>query len=280
MSVEGETVEATEQPQAAVEQSAPAESAPVTETPAPAQPAVAQPTETQAPDRSHEFAGLIKALQDERDQKKAFRDEAHRLRALHEDAARKREEAAKQRPHVLEDPEGYDAWWENRVSSLERGFETKLSQTLTRERIESSTEKWSEKLGDEEFNKLRDWSATMPPQWVKWAEGQRDPFGVAHKEFTKQQQAKQAEALARELGGKALSDFLEEKKQAWMAEQAAAAPVDGSPVSDRERDAQGKFIPTTQPQRHQPASLATINGAPAPRGVEARSGYDALIKRG
>lgn len=224
-------------------------------------------------DRDRDLAGLIKALQDEREQKRAAKEEAAALRAWRDELERKRQQASQQRPHVLDDPDGF-------VADLEKSFHTTLQTTLMRERIEASTDKWTEKLGEEQFKALYQWTATMPPAWVKWAESQRDPFGVAHKEFEKQQKAKRADELAAKLGDKDLDAYLEEKLAERLAQQQAAQPAAQPAVQpERVRAPNGQFASTPpEQQRHRPESLAAVNGASvADVGTGSGSALDGLF---
>jgi len=240
-----------------------------------AQPEAQAPVTQQpaAPHESQDPMAPVRALLDEREKRRAAEARANQLEAWRADQERRRREVTEQAPNLLEDPEGYHAYWENRHRALEQGFQQKLQHTITRERIESSTEKWTDKLGEEEFNKLRAWSATMPPQWVKHAESQRDPFGFAKREFDKQQEAKRAQELTGKLGGRDFDAYVEElvaQRLAQTQQQPAAA--------SQPRNETGQFAPKppTQ-QRHRPDSLANISAAAVAASSAPASALDGLI---
>lgn len=230
----------------------------------PQEPAQSEAATPQAPPVQHVPHTVPLAAQlDERDRRKAAEAKAAALEQKLAAIERAKAEAAAQRPNVLDDPDAYDAWWDNRIKTLEQGFQQRLQQTIVRERIESSMEKWTDKLGEQKFAELHAWSATMPPQWVRWAESQRDPFGVAYKEFEKQQKAKRADELAAKLGDKDLDAWLEERLAERLAQQQPTqeASQAARPADTRQRNADGTFAPTPEPQRHRPKSLADLNGA-------------------
>ncbi len=248
-------------PAEATSEAAPAQTEAQPEPAAPAQPATAEMVP-------------LSVLLDERDKRQQAAREVAELRAWRQEQERRRQEAAANVPNVLDDPEGYHAWVQEQFGRMNRGFEQRLSVTLQRERLETSMDRWSEKLGKEEFEKLHAWTATMPPQWVRHAEGQRDPFGFAHREYEKVQKAKQAEELTAKLGGKDLAAFLEEQKQAWLAEQSANATPAEPERQSQPRAANGTHASPSETQRHRPASLSQVNGAAAPTGGDQRSAFD------
>lgn len=227
-------------------------------------PAALQP----APSKHQDQMAPVRALLDEREKRRAAEARAAQLEAWRAEQERKRQEAQAQAPNLLEDPEGYHAYWENRHKELERGFNQRLSTTLMRERIETSQERWTEKLGEDGFKELYAWSATMPPQWVKWAESQRDPFGVAYKEFEKQKKAKQAEELIAQTGGKSIDEIVAERVAAELAKHNSAPASQPAPAASAQpRTETGQFAPNPQPtQRHRPESLAKLNGSTVHKG--------------
>lgn len=255
---------------------APAAEAPNVETPAP------EPAETQASPPAPVVAAPMVPLNmalDERDKRQAAERRAQEAEARWQAEERRREELRAQAPNVLEDPEGYHAWVQDRFGELNKGFESRLERAVITERLANSEEKWRDKLGDEKFEAFHAWTATQHPQWVAQAERQRDPFGFAYKEFDKIQKAQRAEQILGKLGDKDLDAFLEEQKQAWIAEN--APPADVPPLTpERARAPDGKFTasPSQQQRPASAPSLNSVNGAPAPRGTEQRSGYEALFQ--
>lgn len=214
----------------------------------------------------------ITALLDVRDRAQAAEREAAELRAWRADLERQRKESLAQAPNILDDPQGYHAFVQNQIAELKRGFTETLQHNTARLNLENSMDKWTDKLGEGEFKKLHDWSATMPQAWVRHAEQQRDPFGFAYKEYEKHVKAQRARDLDEKLGGKDPEAWLEEKRAEWLAAQSAQQPQD----QDQLRDAKGKFAPQTQ--RRSAPSLAAVNGVTSPNGNGAVSGYDALFK--
>lgn len=235
---------------------------PAPEAPAP-QAAPAQQAPTQQP---VERSVPLPVLLDERDKRKQFEAQARELQAQLDEVNRKREEAESQIPNVLEDPNGYHKAVMLRARQFaseeaQRIAQEQVRQALAKDRIENSAERWSEKLGEAAFRKLYEWTATMPPQWVRWAENQRDPFGAAHKEWDRQQKAKQAEEWGQKIGDKSLDDYIAEQVAAKLAEAQAAAAAN---AQDRPRNERGQFAPSTSPEpqrQHRPKSLNEMNGA-------------------
>lgn len=220
-------------------------------------PAPEPPTETaQAPVAQH--AVPFAAYLDERDKRQERDRRIAEFEAREAERERKRQEAAAQRPHILESPEEYDAWWENRYQTLEQKLERTVEHARISERLVNSEDKWRDKLGDEKFEEFHAWTATQHPQWVKQAESQRDPFGFAYKEYEKVLKAKRADELDQQLQGKSLDEIIEERIAARLAEQ---APQNAAP--QRKRDPEGKFAPNPSPQRHTPKSLNEVAASAA-----------------
>jgi hypothetical protein len=245
------------EPQAAPQEPAQSEAAPVEAQPA----ALSEPQ----PERDRDLAGLIKALQDEREQKRAAREEAARLKAERDEQERKRREA--QAPNVLDDPEGYHAWVEQQFGRLNQGFQRRIEAARLVDRLEYSEDKWRDKLGDEEFDKIFAWVGKAPENFKRHCEQSRDPYGVAVKEYKRQQDQRRAQELLTQTGGKSVEEIVAERLAAerakWEAEHGGGQPQPQAarPADARQRNADGTFAPTPEPQRHRPKSLADLNGA-------------------
>lgn len=252
--------------------------APVAE-PAPASPAVepsSQP-EAQPPVQAEPQDPMapVKALLDERDRRQAAERKAASLEAREAEQERRRREAAAKAPNVLDNPEGYHAYWENRHRALEQSVSQQAAMQRMQDRLEDSEEKWRDKLGDE-FDTFFKWAGAAPDGFRRHCESQRDPYGVAFQEYDKQRKAKEAEELTSKLQGKGLEAFIAEQVEARIAAQAAAAPAQpAKPVPPRAPD--GTFT-SHPPQRHRPESLAKVNGS-AVANVPSTSGsaLDGLI---
>lgn len=258
-----------------------AEVAPATSEPA-AAPA-APVTQPQATPERQEHTAPIAVVLDERDRRKAAEQRAiaaeHRLAEID----RRQREAMAKAPNILDDPEGYHAWVAQRFDELNRGFESKLTQTVSKEREQISRSFMQRHLGKEKFAELDQFIQQAPDQAHAIALKQADPYGWFHEQHERAQEERRKQEVLSKLGGKDLDAFLEEQKQKWLAEnQPQAAPAQpAAPVqSDRPRNPDGTFASPSQTQRHQPPSLSVVNGAPAPRGGEVRSGYDAAFNRG
>lgn len=278
-------------PEAAVDTPAVAEGAPpqseAEPTPAPAQ-AEPQtpPAETPAPSapsgRDRDIAGLIKALQDERDQTKAAREEAARLKAWRDEQERKAAEAAAQVPDPLEHPEDFVGYFKNEIATLNKTFDARLQSELTKQRASFSARAWKKELGPENWKKLNEWVASnWSDQHHRHAMLQEDPYGFAWEKFQEIERGKRVKTIEEKLSGKDLDAYIAEQVAAKLAEAQAQPAQPGAPAQpDRPRNPDGTFASPSQPQqRHQPPSLATVNGAPAPRGSEVRSGYDAAFRK-
>jgi len=193
---------------------------------------------------------------------------------------RQQREANAQIPDVFEDPQANQRYWANRIRTVEQQFSRTLDESLTAERLANSEDKWSDKLGEEKFGRLIGWVKTWPKETHLHAMKQRDPYGWAWKQFEQIDTATRAKPIMERLGDRDLDAYIEEQVAARIA-NAQAQPAE-EPIPGQPRASNGQFASTSTQQRHQPPSLATVNGAPAPRGAESRSGFDALMasKRG
>jgi len=247
----------------------PAES--VVSTPEPTEPSTA-PTEAPAApeassaqpqsDRDRDIAGLIRALQDERDQKKAARQEAEQLRAWRADQERRRQQAAAQAPDILEDPQGYMEWSERRQREVvqkaiaqTQAQQVRAVETLSRNMLVRH-------IGADKVTEIEAFSRSAPKQAVDEAYASGDPYGWFYEKFEQAQKHRKAQEAAKQLesfGGKSLEEVIAERVAAALAGQGQqpAAPI-AAPAAPRNPD--GTFAP--QPtQRHTPQSLAEVNGA-------------------
>ena len=218
----------------------------------------------------------VKALLDERDRRQAAERRAAELEAWRAEQLRKKHERAAQVPNLLDDPEGYHAYVEDRFKALTGGMSSRIEQARLADRLDYSEDKWRDKVGDEEFQKLYKFAGSAPDHIRRGWEKQRDPYGAAKRDFDRIQKAKQAEEIASKLGGEDLEAFIAKQVEARLAAQTPAAPAAPErPAQPRAED--GKFAPSNPSPRIAP-SLATVNGAPAPSGSDVRGGYDALFK--
>jgi hypothetical protein len=266
------------------------ETAPVVE-PSPAQPSEpaaapqAQPTGEQPQERDRDLAGLIKALQDEREQKRAAREEAATLKAWRAEQERKANEAASEIPHPLDDPNGFS-------NGLRKFAQTEVRKVdaAWQQRHDTTVEALSRNamrrhLGAEKFGELEKFVGEAPDRAHIAARQSGDPYGWMYEKFEQHLESRKAQDTLKTLGGKSVDEIVAERLAAAKAEWEAGQvqqPEPSAPLQpERPRNPDGTFANSSQPQqRHQPPSLSVVSGAPAPRGGESRSGYDAAFRRG
>lgn len=283
-------VDVAPEPAPVVSEAAPSEvQAPPVETPvAAAPPAQAEPQDPMAP---------VKALLDERDRRQAAERRAQEterelqtIRARDAEQRRKAQEATEQMPHPLDDPERFASWLLHKQQDAVNKAVGSLDQRYANDRQEISRVMVEQHLGPEKFAELNE-AIQHAPQWLHdKALKQPHPWGYMLQEFNRVKEHKRAQEALSKLGGKSLDERIAEAKaQAiaearaqWEAEHGGGQPQVAQPAADtRARNPDGTFAPSTnQTQRHQPPSLSVVAAAPAPRGEEARGGYDALFKRG
>lgn len=252
----------TPEPQADPQEPAQSEAAPVEAQPA----ALSEPQ----PERDRDLAGLIKALQDEREQKRAAREEAARLKAWRDEQERKRQEAAAQAPDILDDPQAYIEWAERRQREIVRR-EVAAVQAQQAKAVETiSRNMMLRHLGQEKFGELEKFIQAAPDRAHAIALKEADPYGWFYEKFEQAQKARKAEEAAKQLeqfGGKSVEEIVAERLAAerakWEAEHGGGQPQPQAarPADTRQRNADGTFAPTPEPQRHRPKSLADLNGA-------------------
>lgn len=244
-------------------------------TPAPVMEAPVQPVATQQP--NGQLVPLAVVL-DERDRRKAVEAEAAQLRAWRADEERKRREAVEQAPNMLDDPDGYHLWREERAEKRLQKVTSQFEQTLVQTNL-----RWSETiarrhLGPEKFNELNQWIATRwDAQTHEHAKRQPDPYGWAQEQFEREQRALRVRTLEERLGDKDLDAFLEEQKHKWLAENAPQSP---SPIQDnpphpataQPRAPDGKFASPSEPQRFEPVSLTAVPAASNSRNGNNKTG--------
>lgn len=203
----------------------------------------------------------LAAQLDERDRRKAAEARAHALEQRLAAIERAKQEAAAQRPNVLDDPDAYDAWWDNRFRTFEQSFDQRLESAVTQERMSNSMDKWSEKLGEEQWNKLNSWIKSSWSQ-ATHAEAmrQRDPYGWANKQFEQVERVQRARTLEEQLGGKTLDEVVAERVAAALATAQPAQPAPAAAPS-QPRDQGGRFASPSQTQRHEPPSLNEVTAA-------------------
>lgn len=268
-----EMLEAETAPQGAPETAAPE----VVSTPA-SEPVASEPAPVAAapqPAPSDPMAP-VKALLDERDRRQAAERRAAELEARE----RQREAQRRQqpRPHVLEKPEEYDAYLDNRFNSLEQIVEDRVS--FERERMSRVSMK--RHLGADKFKELEAFIEAAPDNAHAMAAQDDDPYGWFHEHFERAQKQKKLMGVEERLGGKDLDAYLEEQKQKWLADNAVASPAEAvaEPEPGQPRGPDGKFASPSTPQRRSAPSLAAVAGVITSAGGEPASGYDALFKRG
>lgn len=285
-------VDIAPEPAPVVSDSAPSEvQAPlVVETPpaAAAEPQVqAEPQDPMAP---------VKALLDERDRRQAAERKAQAveqqlqaIRAREAEAARKAQEAADDIPHPLDDPDGFKVGLRRHTDTAVRAAVQQVQTQHVRQIETLSRNMLLRHVGAEKVKAVEEFSRTAPKRVIDEAYASGDPYGAMYDWFEKAEAHKRNAAALEQLGGKTLEERIAEavaaERSKWEAEhgggqlQPAAQPA---PVDTRARNPDGTFASTSanQTQRHQPPSLSVVAAAPAPRGEEARGGYEQLFKRG
>jgi len=283
-------VDVAPDPAPVVSEPAPSEvqAPPVVETPPAAAAPQAEPQDPMAP---------VKALLDERDRRQAAERRAQEtareleaIRARDAEARRKAQEAANQLPHPLDDPDGFSAGVRNltahAVTQAQRQWQAqqdRVVETMSRNAMKRH-------IGAEQFAELEQFAQAAPDAAHNLAYESGDPWGWMFDKFQEAKAHRNAQSALQELGGKSLQERIEEAKaQAiaearaqWEAERSGQPQPAPQPAADtRPRNPDGTFAPSTnQTQRHQPPSLSVVAAAPAPRGEEARGGYEQLFKRG
>lgn len=234
----------------------------------------------------------VKALLDERDRRQAAERKAQAveqqlqaIRAREAEQQRKAQEAANQLPHPLDDPEGFAAGVRALTNQAVRQAQTQTQAQQDRVVETLSRNALHRHIGKEQFTELEQFAQAAPDRAHELAYQSGDPWGWMYEKLQEAKKHRQAQSALQALGEKSLDERIAEAKaQAiaearaqWEAEQGGGQPA----VDTRARNPDGTFAPSTnQTQRHQPPSLSVVAAAPAPRGEEARGGYDALFKRG
>ena len=260
--------------------------APVVETPVTSEtPVVETPSASVAPVTPQDPMAPVKALLDERDRRQAAEREAAQLRARFAEQDRKARETTEQMPHPLDDPDRFAQWL---LQQQQTAVQREIGSLSTRhqQQVEViSKNMMARHLGPEKFGELDKFIQAAPDQAHAIATKQADPYGWFYEKFEQAQKARKAEDAAKQieqLGGKSIEEIVAERVAAELAKQTqAATPAAVAPVADtRQRNPDGTFAPSPQPARHEPPSLSVVAAATAPRGEDARGGYDALFKRG
>lgn len=269
----------TTEPQAIVQEPVQSEAQPAV-TPQP------QVSTEPSPERDRDLAGLIRALQDEREQKRAAREEANRLKAINDAAERKRQEAAAQAPDILDDPQAYVEWSERRSREIVRR-EVAAVQAQQAKAVETiSRNMMARHLGPEKFGELDKFIQAAPDQAHAIALKEADPYGWFYEKFEQAQKARKAQEAAKQLeqfGGKSVEEIIAERIAAertkWEAEYGGGQPQPQAvaPADTRQRNPDGTFAPTPEPQRHRPESLARMNGAAVAAQAASGSALSGLI---
>lgn len=222
----------------------------------------------------------VRALLDERDRRQAAEREALELRTWKQEQERARQEAAAQAPNPVEDPVGFADW----VQQTVRRTREEVTQEFQRENFEYRTElsrRSVEKALGDKVDDLYKFIDDAPDAMHAAAQRQADPYGWFHEQMLRRQKAQRAEELSKIVGDRSIDDIVAERIAAerakWESEMQASQPG-----FDRPRGPDGKFAPSPSPSqtpRHQPPSLAAVNGASAPSGSDARGGYEAAFRK-
>lgn len=226
--------------------------------PAPA-PAVTPAPAQAAPVLAGDHLAPIKALLDERDRRQAAEAEAAELRAWRQQQERARQEAAAQAPNPIEDPEGFASWVQGLVGNTRNQVVAEFQDRSFQERAALSREMIEDQLGDK-FGDLAKFIDAAPDAMHAQARNQAHPYRWFHRQFLQAEKAKRAEEVTAKLGDKSLDDLLAEARAAAKAE--ALAEMEAARNSGQPRRSNGQFDSPSPTQRHRPASLADINGAP------------------
>lgn len=189
---------------------------------------------------------------------------------------RKQEEAAEQMPHPLDDPDGFGSWLLAKQKAAVDGAVGSLRQQHQQQLEAISRNMMLRHLGSEKFGELDKFIQAAPDQAHAVALKQADPYGWFFEKYEEAQKHRKAQDALKQLdtlGGKSIEEIVAERVAAELAKQTQAAPAAAAPAqaatpaaaaAERSRNSNGTFAPSTsQPQRHQPVSLAEVTGAPA-----------------
>lgn len=283
---------ATEAPAAETPPVAEVAPAPVVSEPAPSE-AQAPPVETQAPApvaEPQDPMAPVKALLDERERRQAAERRVAAFEASHREQERKRQEAAAQRPDMLEDPQGYHEWSERRHQARVQQAIQQVKQEQFKQVETLSRSMLVRHIGAEKVAEIEAFSRSAPKHAIDEAYASGDPYGWMFEKYEKAMEGRKAQEALKALGDKSLDDRIKEATEAavaaakaeWEAQRGGGQPPAAvtPPADTRARNPDGTFAPLNPTQRHQPVSLALVEGAGAPRGEEAHSGYSTLFKRG
>lgn len=203
---------------------------------------------------------------------------------------RKQDEATAQMPDPLEDPARYAQWLRDHTAAEVQRAVVAVRQEQTRDRETISRTMVEQHLGPEKFGELQKFIDAAPDQAHAVALRQPHPYGWFLQQFNRAQEHRKAQEALTQLQGKSLEERIAEATAAavaaaraeWEQSQggAPAQPVAEAPTRQAPlQGADGKFISPQSTQRHQPPSLAVVNGAVAPTGSEAMGGYEMLTQK-
>lgn len=156
----------------------------------------------------------LAALHEERDKRKA---DAERLKVLEEELQalktpqQQQQEKAKA-PDMFDDPEGYNAYWENRLTQVQESNQ----QQLMNERLNISERYAVKEHGQEVVDSMKAWfveRVQRSPGYQVEVLSQADPYEFAIKEYQKDQLVNSVD----------LSEF--EQFKAWKAAQESGEPL-------------------------------------------------------
>jgi hypothetical protein len=247
----------TPEPQAAPQEPAPSEAAPAS----PAAP-TAEPQ-----DHSIPLNVLLRTREELGGKLTATEQRALAAERKLAEIERQRQEAAAQAPDILDDPQAYIEWAERRQREIVRR-EVAAVQAQQAKAVETiSRNMMLRHLGQEKFGELEKFIQAAPDRAHAVALKEADPYGWFYERFEQAQKARKAEEAAKQLNGKSVEEIVAERLAAerakWEAEHGGGQPQPQAarPADTRQRNADGTFAPTPEPQRHRPKSLTDLNGA-------------------
>lgn len=183
-----------------------------------AKPEAAEPEEPEEqPDNEPRMVPLA-ALHEERDKRKADGD---RLKALEDELAalktpKQKQQEAEPAPDMFADPDGYNAYWEKRLSAVQQSNQ----QQLLNERLNISERYAVKEHGQETVEAMKQWFAERvqrSPGFQTEVISQADPYEFAVQEYRKDQFVNSVD----------MTEF--EQFQAWKAAQKEGEPAPVAP---------------------------------------------------
>lgn len=221
----------------------------------------------------------LKAMLEERDRRQAAERRAQQAEARIAEQERKQREAAANVPHLLDDPDGFVQWQQQQLKATRQELAQSFEDRLHAQKMAQSRDMIEDQIGDDKAKELFAWIDSWGPQSPlhDQASASPHPYRFAWKKFQEEQKARRGEEVLSKLGDKSLDDLIAEAVAKDRAEREALTQP--APNESVERLPNGQFASPSTKQRHQPASLAAVNGASVARGSVEKSGYDALFRK-